>query len=375
MKNPFKPSAGARPPLLVGREDLRADFAESLENGPGAPGLLSIFSGPRGIGKTVMLGEIEDEAIEHGWIVISETATPGLVGRIAATIRTAAEELGDGPKGRRVTALTIGPVRVDTQLPAERELSWRRWATDLLDQLEKFDTGLLISIDEIHAVDRSELSDIAAVVQHLIREERPIALVMAGLPKAVEDLLGEGVSTFLRRAERYNLHSTSISDVRSAFHETFEDSGVSIDDKHLDMLAEATGGYPFLIQLVGYHVWSQAHRVGNIVTEAALEAGIDKARRRMGSTVLQSAYASLSAVDQSYLLAMAEDDGPSSTAKIAERLGVDLVYGGQYRLRLIAAGVIDATKHGYVDFAVPTFREFLRNTPAYGVRLNPPRRP
>lgn len=371
-KNPFKPTAGARPPLLIGRDDMRQDFAESIENGPGAPGLLSIFTGPRGIGKTVMLGEIEDEAIEHGWIVISETATAGLVDRIGSAVRAAAEELGDGPAGRRITGVTLGILRVDTQLPAVREVHWRRQITELLEKLSEQDTGLLISIDEIHAVDRTELSEIAAVVQHLIRESLPIGLVLAGLPKSVEDLLNEGVSTFLRRAEKYDLHRTSIDEVAEAFRDTFSESGVSISDEHLRQLAEATGGYPFLIQLVGYHVWSQARKSGAVVTDEALAAGVQKARRRMGATVLQSAYSALSDVDQSYLLAMAEDDGPSSTTAIAERLGVNAVYGGQYRLRLLAAGVIETTSRGYVDFAVPTFREFLRDTPAYGLRLQHP---
>ncbi|MFE5837312.1 ATP-binding protein [Arthrobacter sp. NPDC056493] len=374
MKNPFKPTAGARPPLLIGRADMRQDFAESIDNGPGAPGLLSIFTGPRGIGKTVMLGEIEDEALEHGWVVISETATAGLVTRIASAVRAAAEELGDGPAGRRITGVTLGVVRVDTQLPPVPEVHWRRQITELLETLNAQETGLLISIDEIHAVDRTELSEIAAVVQHLIRESLPIGLVLAGLPKAVEDLLNEGVSTFLRRAEKYDLHRTSIDEVAEAFRDTFSESGVNISDRHLLQLAEATGGYPFLIQLVGYHVWSQARHSGATVTDQALAAGIQKARRRMGATVLQSAYSALSDVDQSYLLAMAEDDGPSSTTTIAERLGVNLVYGGQYRLRLLAAGVIETTSRGYVDFAVPTFREFLRDSPAYGLRLQHPKR-
>lgn len=373
MQNPFKPTAGARPPLLIGRHDMRQDFAESIENGPGAPGLLSIFTGPRGIGKTVMLGEIEDEALEHGWVVISETATPGLVQRIGSAVRAAAEELGDGPTGRRITGVTLGIVRVDTQLPAVREVPWRRQITELLEKLSGQETGVLLSIDEIHAVDRAELSEIAAVVQHLIRESLPIGLVLAGLPKAVEDLLNEGVSTFLRRAEKYDLHRTSIDEVTEAFRDTFSESGVNIGEDHLRQLAHATGGYPFLIQLVGYHVWSQAKRAGSIVTDHALKTGVEKARRRMGATVLQSAYSALSDVDQSYLLAMAEDDGPSSTSNIAERLGVNPVYGGQYRLRLLAAGVIETTSRGYVDFAVPTFREFLRDTPAYGVRLQHPR--
>ena len=275
-KNPFKPTAGDRPPLLIGRDDMRQDFAESIENGPGAPGLLSIFTGPRGIGKTVMLGEIEDEAIEHGWIVISETATAGLVDRIGSAVRTAAEELGDGPAGRRVTGVTLGILRVDTQLPAAREVHWRRQITELLEKLGEQDTGLLISIDEIHAMDRTELSEIAAVVQHLIRESLPIGLVLAGLPKSVEDLLNEGVSTFLRRAEKYDLHRTSIDEVAEAFRDTFSESGVSISDEHLRQLAEATGGYPFLIQLVGYHVWSQARKSGAVVTDEALAAAYRK---------------------------------------------------------------------------------------------------
>lgn len=374
MRNPFKPTAGARPPLLIGRDDMRQDFAESIDNGPGAPGLLSIFTGPRGIGKTVMLGEIEDEALQHGWVVISETATVGLVERIGSAIRAASEELGDGPAGRRITGVTLGVVRVDTQLPAVRELHWRRQATELLEKLAAQGTGLLISIDEIHAVDRTELSDIAAVVQHLIREGLPTGLVLAGLPKAVEDLLNEGVSTFLRRAEKYDLHKTSVAEVAAAFRDTFAESGVGVSDKHLRQLAEATGGYPFLIQLVGYHVWSQALKAGGDVTDAAIAEGIGKARRRMGATVLQSAYSALSGVDQSYLLAMAEDDGPSSTTAVARRLGGSSVYGNQYRIRLLAAGVIETTGRGYVDFAVPTFREFLRHTPAYGLRLQHPGR-
>lgn len=373
MRNPFKPTAGARPPVLVGRQDIRQDFAESIDNGPGAPGLLSIFTGPRGIGKTVMLGEIEDEAIEHGWIVISETATPGLTARINGAVRAANEELGQGPAGRRITGITLGPVGVETQLPAARETHWRGAITDLLRILNDHGTGLLVSIDEIHAVDRGELAEIAAVIQHLIREDLPIGLVLAGLPKSVEDLLNEGVSTFLRRAEKYNLHHTSIEEVAEAFRSTFADSGVNIDDEHLQQLAEATGGYPFMIQLVGYHVWSQAKRHGLTVTDEALVAGLEKARRRMGATVLQSAYSALSDVDKSYLLAMAEDEGPSSTKAIAERLGVTPAYGGNYRSRLLAVGVIESTGHGYVDFAVPTFREFLRQTPAFGLRPTHPR--
>lgn len=371
-KNPFKPTAGARPPMLVGRAELREDFAESISNGAGAPGLLSIYSGPRGIGKTVMLGEIEDEAIEHGWMVISETATKGLVQRIGAAVQAAKEEFIEGPAGRRITGFTVGPFSLESSAPEKREMHWRRTLTELLQELNSHGTGLLITVDEIHAIDRDNLAEIAAVVQHMIREDLPIGLAFAGLPKAVEDLLNEGASTFLRRAEKYDLHSASIEEVASAFRQTFSESGVVATEERIQQLAEATGGYPFLIQLVGYHVWSQAVRDGHEVTQKALTAGLAKARRRMGATVVESAYRSLSVIDQSYLLAMAEDEGPSKTSEIAQRLGVTQVYGGQYRLRLLAAGIIEVAGHGQVSFAVPTLREFLREQPGYKAVVHDP---
>ncbi|RKW98254.1 ATP-binding protein, partial [Corynebacterium diphtheriae] len=40
MPNPFKPSAGSTPPVLVGRGQVLEDFRDALDDGPGAPGRL-----------------------------------------------------------------------------------------------------------------------------------------------------------------------------------------------------------------------------------------------------------------------------------------------------------------------------------------------
>jgi hypothetical protein len=81
-RNPFHASFGVSPPLLVGRDDLLDDFAEALEDGPGAAGRATLYTGARGAGKTVMLNAVEDRARERGWLIVSETATPGFVSRI-----------------------------------------------------------------------------------------------------------------------------------------------------------------------------------------------------------------------------------------------------------------------------------------------------
>ena len=82
MTNPFHPSFGVSPPMLVGREQLLEDFEEAIEDGPGAAGRATLYTGPRGAGKTVLLNAVEDRATANGWLVVSETATPGFIGRI-----------------------------------------------------------------------------------------------------------------------------------------------------------------------------------------------------------------------------------------------------------------------------------------------------
>lgn len=196
------------------------------------------------------------------------------------------------------------------------------------------------------------------MVQHLIREDLPIGLLMAGIPKSVADLLNEDVSTFLRRADRIDLTSVRLRDVREALAQTFADTGVSIGPAQLGLAAEATGGYPFLIQLVGYHVWRRAGE--GVVTDKSVTVGIDAALRRLGATVLQAALSDLSPVDRTFLLKMSEDDGVSRLADIANRLGENTKYAGVYRRRLIDAGIVVDAGRGLLNFAVPHLREYLR---------------
>jgi hypothetical protein len=290
VRNPFKPTAGATPPLLVGRQPV-------LDGTNRPTRQITGISLPDG-----------------GGLTFSE----------------------------RPTAV----------------MQWREQLGKLLDVLEDHGTGLLITIDEVHAAGREELRDLAAHFQHLIRDDRDVALAMAGLPSAVSELLNDDVLTFLRRANRVELHDVDLDDVREALRITIESQGRRITDSALSKATQATGGYPFMIQLVGYHVWRKSD--GGVVDDDAVAAGVPVARRRLGSLVHATALADLSDVDRTYLVAMAQDDGESSTAAVASRLRVTATYAGVYRARLIDAGMIEPTRRGYVDFALPFLREYLR---------------
>mgnify|MGYP001793787249 CR=1 FL=1 len=57
---------------------------------------------------------------------------------------------------------------------------------------------------------------------------------------------------------------------------------------------------------------------------------------------------------------MAQADEPSKMAVIQHRRAVNANSSSQYRLSLIAAELIYPTRRGYVDFALPYLREYLR---------------
>jgi AAA ATPase domain len=67
--NPYTPGAGARPPLLAGRDAELDDFRVAFERlGAGQFARSFMLDGLRGVGKTVLLNEADVMAREQGWI-------------------------------------------------------------------------------------------------------------------------------------------------------------------------------------------------------------------------------------------------------------------------------------------------------------------
>ena len=260
------------------------------------------------------------------------------------------------PKQRRkVAEASIAQVGGITLEPSGRAAASLR---SLIERIT-LDQQLLISLDEINNSVLDELRELAVVLQHAVREQRPFAFVGAGLPSAVEHVLNDKVLTFLRRADRYTLGPVDIDEVTKAFISVINESGRTIRAADAALAAGATGGYPFMIQLVGYHSWRQ-HPDRPIITAADVKAGAAAAQRRIGRNVIEPALNELSPVDRTFLSQMAPDDQPSKMSDVRDRMGVNTNYASQYRLRLIAAGLIRPAGHGLVDFTLPHLREWLR---------------
>lgn len=367
--NPFTPTFGVTPPLLAAREEELEVFVEGLEDGVGSPGRAMLITGTRGSGKTVLLNSIEDAARMRGWLVVSGTAEVGIAEELTTTrIAGLLHEHDPGartywPTGGSAgaagfTAAAQGTYENQVPLPALNFRSGLERLADVADT--QLAAGVLITLDEVHTSAIADLRQITHAVQHSFREGRQVALVAAGLPSSVSDLLSDDVTSFLRRAERFTLGPIPADAVRAALADPIATAGRRIAPDALDLAVEGTRGYPFLIQLVGHRSWRVRPEAPEITLEHT-RAGIDGAIRRVGRMIHEPALRDLSDVDRSFLAAMAVDQGPSQIADVAERMGVDLNYANQYRRRLLEAEMITPAGRGKLSFTLPYLRDYLND--------------
>jgi hypothetical protein len=238
-----------------------------------------------------------------------------------------------------------------------RKPSWRMQITRYLDIFAEYGTKMLITVDEIDT-SLSDMVELISDFQHFIREKREIALIMAGLPGKALRMFQEKDISFTRRAYQYRLKPVSISDVKTAIKKTVESSGRSIGDGALNMAAEYTKGFPFLIQLVGHHIWRQSPE-SKAISVRDVSQGIESADEQMERMILETTVNELSDNDLSFLYAMLPDKAESKIKDIIKRLNCTAGHASQYRLRLIRYGAIEEYGRGKVQFAMPLMKEYL----------------
>ena len=207
--NPFKPTAGKMPPVLVGRESAIEQFAEALDNGAGAPGRIMLVIGQRGFGKTVLLTEFRRIASERKWETISETASPGVAQRLiealdSHNLRIDQASLNPSVNIAGIAGASLGSIAISS---SASPLNLRNAIAKRLESSKiGKGKGILITIDETQAASLDDLVAIATAVQHVITDadegdtpdadKKGVAIVFAGLPYMVNDLLDNEVTTF-----------------------------------------------------------------------------------------------------------------------------------------------------------------------------------
>lgn len=364
LENPFTPEFGIVPDVLAGREPILRDMRNALSASRRRPDLTTLFIGPRGTGKTVLMSCVREEASRRGWATTSATALPGMLEELYEQARYSAAHLVPSEAKRRVTSVSVGPVAAGWDLGEPGHEGWRMRMTRLLDTLAESGAGLLVTVDEIQG-DFDELVRLVATYQQFVTDGRRISLVMAGLPYHIHQLLGNRSVSFLRRAAQRRVGRIPDTDVAFALRTTAEEAGKPFDDEALRLCVEASEGFAYMIQLVGYRSWEESRDADRIGALHALR-GVRAAREDLAERVLVQTYRELSEGDVRFARAMLQDRSESKLSDIARRMGVTNGYAATYRKRLLAAGVIGERQRGVVAFEIPRFREYLEQQPKTG---------
>ncbi|MCY3968062.1 MAG: ATP-binding protein [bacterium] len=348
--NPFSPGFGQLPAMLVGRDDLLAELGTGLVTGPRDPRYTSLLLGVRGSGKTVLLTEIEDRAASDGWIVISvDAGTNSLLERIQDEIQSLPERypdidlsrLTDSRTVEKTKSIDIGVFKGEiTEAESNLNISMmglRRQLTYLAEQAQTHNTAVILTVDELHAVERNEGRRLSNDLQHITkRDELPLAFIGAGLSEMKYTIMQDKKMTFFQRCQQYDMPALSEAEVTKGLLHPIKDSGGNITDNALNIAVESTASSPYKLQLLGHSAWTVANAPTQDIDTLAVRQAARLAQKQFDEKISEPAFYDLSDSERCHLRGLVDLGGEAKIVDIARQTGQnpDTAYGINRRLTL-----------------------------------------
>lgn len=389
IRNPFSPGAGSPPPELAGRDAI-LEQAQVLFGRIRAkrPEKSLLLTGLRGVGKTVLLNEIERIAEADGYrtILVEAHENKPLAALLAPHLRRLLFDLdriaGTGHKARRAIAVfksfmngvrvTVGDVEVGIDIDPEQgsadsgdlEVDLPSLFTAVGEAAEERRTAIAVLIDEIQYFKTSELSALIMAMHRMQQRQLPVLLVGAGLP-VLPALAGESKSYAERLFNFPDVGPLAEPDARKAIQDPIEEAGEKIEPAALKEIYRLTRGYPYFLQEWGYQVWN--HTEASPITLQSVREATDVVTRRLDENFFRVRFDRLTPRERQFLRAMAElGPGPHRTGDIADTLHAKITTLGPVRAKLMNKGMVYSPSHGEMAFTVPLFDEFMRRAiPAF----------
>ncbi len=383
-RNPYRPGAAVSPLFLAGRDDEQRRFRAILGASPELPANVRI-TGLRGVGKTVLLKRLEEQAEDLGWLSSRVQVEPrhntdaSLTNLVAELGQATVRRVSNATRVRQAVegAATVALERVrvawhDIELSftsgGDRE---RDVAKELYDTVAAVDRhgyrGYLLMLDEAQVLrddtDRHgshPLSLLIAAINALQEKELPIGLTLCGLPTLRTNLLKS--RTYTERMFRgEEIGRLAEPQAAEALVRPLADTGVEADPGLVSRVVREAEGYPYFIQLWGAAMWDVARDAGvHRLSEPLLDSIEGEIYRRLDIDFYDGRVEALTPAEQDLLLATAQCPYPPlRTADIHTRIGkregnVNVLMG-----RLAEQGVVFRIQKGQYEYTAPKFHEYL----------------
>lgn len=381
--NPYTPNAGARPPLLAGRDDELNAFElllGRLHRGYTAQSMIII--GLRGVGKTVLLGEFLDRARSRDWTTVDAEITKheDFGQRMAMLARRALLQVAPRSRwkerGHRAAQILRSfqiSVNVEGELaaslrdvePLEGMADSGSLGEDLTDLFlsigeaaHEQGTGIVFLFDEVHLLELAELEALIAALHKTVQRSLPVTFVGAGLPQLPE-LAGEAKS-YAERLFRFPVvDSLPRDEALQAIVEPAAKGGVAYESAAAEAIVTYTQGYPYFLQEYGSIVWDLGG--DDTITRADVEDAQDLVEAKLDGGFFKVRAERTTDLELQYLRAMAElGSEPQQARDVAKLLNRTSEQLGPTRARLIDKGLLYTPGFGLAAFTVPQFDRYMR---------------
>ncbi|ODT37587.1 MAG: AAA family ATPase [Lautropia sp. SCN 70-15] len=381
--NPYAPGAGTPPPELAGRDALLESVRIAIERARrGLPAKSVLMVGLRGVGKTVLLDRMRDEAegADVHTVRIEAPERRSLPALLAPQLRQALLRLSRNEQARdlaqralRALAGFVGALKVkyeDIEVgldfdPEPGLADNGDLEHDLQALLEtvgaaaaQAGTALVMFVDELQYVKEAELAALITALHRCAQRRLPVALVGAGLPQ-LRGQMGEAKSYAERLFDFPEVGPLSPEAATLAIAKPALDQGVAFEAAAVDRIVAETRGYPYFLQEWGKHAWDAA--AASPITLDDVRAASASALAALDESFFRVRFDRLTPTEKRYLRAMADlGPGPHRSGDIADRLGRKVTSLAPTRNQLIAKGMIWSPSHGDTAFTVPLFDAFMK---------------
>lgn len=381
--NPYAPGAGTPPPELTGRGQLLENSRIALtRTRNGLPTKSFILVGLKGVGKTVLLNRVEDQARLAGYhtsLIESheEKSLPALLlpelrrillgldrgEQIEAAVKRGIRVLKSFTKGLKVT---LGEVEIGLDIDPETgvadsgdlEADLPALFVAIGEAARARKTAVAIIVDELQYLSEIEFSALIMALHKIAQKGLPLILVGAGLPQVV-GLAGRSKSYAERLLDYPEIGPLSETDAAKALAEPAERAGITFTAEALAAIYAQTRGYPYFLQEWGYQAWNLA--VPPTIDAAVIERATQASINRLDEGFFRVRFDRLTPREKDYMRAMALlGPGPHRSGEIADKLTASVRTVAPVRSSLINKGMIYSPAHGDTGFTVPLFDQYLR---------------
>ena len=383
ITNPFAPGAGTPPPELAGRDELRETIRVAIERvRRGLPSKSILMVGLRGVGKTVLLDRMRDDAEATGiqTMRVEAPENRSLPALLAPQLRQALLRLSRNDQAKDlaqralrglagfVKALKFKYQDIEVGLDFDPEPGLADngdLENDLQALLEavgaaaaKAGTALALFADELQYVPEDQLAALITALHRAAQRRLPVVLVGAGLPQ-LRGRMGRAKSYAERLFDFPEIGPLDSDAAKIAIVKPAEALGVKIEDDALRRIVEKTHRYPYFLQEWGKHTWDVASI--SPIKRQDVDRASAVAVAALDESFFRVRFDRLTLTEKQYLRAMAEiGPGPHRSGGIADELARQVTSLGPIRSQLIAKGMIWSPSHGDTAFTVPLFDEFMR---------------